>query len=152
MGKPWQVKCQVPGCTAGWTNADGEDQEGPYYTDPDCSSVTERSQDQKDHVTINHEHEKTMMEARAKEITAEAAKLTAEAEKLRAEGAAGGGQAVKGERKAMMARPTVEENVTESDWSYFLAEWERYCDATGLKQDAQGAVCHLWQACSDGLR
>ena len=30
--------------------------------------------------------------------------------------------------------------------------WERYAKATGLTEDSEAAVRHLWQACSDGLR
>ena len=157
MGKPRQVPCQVKGCDTGWTNLDGEFQEGVYYTDPECGNVSERSQDLRDHVAMAHEHQTKEIEAKAKQVEAEALKLKAEADKLRAEAEVSGASAVvaapvKGERKANMVQPTVEENVTESDWSYFLAEWERYCGATGLDQDPPGAVRHLWQACSDGLR
>merc|ERR1712239_82496 len=41
---------------------------------------------------------------------------------------------------------------TESDWSFFVAEWTRYSTAVGLDGDEPGAVCHLWAACSDGVR
>ena len=51
-----------------------------------------------------------------------------------------------------MQRPTIEESVSESDWSFFLAEWERYAEATELTEDNEAAGCHLWLACSDGLR
>ena len=57
-----------------------------------------------------------------------------------------------GEKKATMTRPTVEESISESDWSFFVAEWDRYVAAMGLAKDEAEAVRHLWQACSDGLR
>ena len=80
--KPRQVKCQVPGCDSGWTNLEGVEQEGPYFSDPECGTVAERQADLKDHVAMYHDHEKGMIEARAKEISAQAAKLSAEADKL----------------------------------------------------------------------
>ena len=51
-----------------------------------------------------------------------------------------------------MSRPTIEESISESDWSFFMAEWQRYVEATELKEDDEAAVRHLWQACSDSLR
>ena len=58
----------------------------------------------------------------------------------------------KGEKKATMQRPMIEESVSESDWSFFLPEWDRYVEVTDLSDDEEAAVRHLWQACSDGLR
>ena len=58
----------------------------------------------------------------------------------------------KGERKAPMEHRAIDEGVTEGDWSFFLAEWDRCSEAVGLKNDGPGAVRHLWSACSEGLR
>ena len=145
MGKVRVVMCTVPGCTSG---EDG----GPYGTDPDCSSVTERTAELKEHVYMTHTLTIDQTNARAVEASAEAAKMLAEAEKLRAEKSGSSVSADKSERKALMSRPTIEEAVSESDWSFFVAEWERYVEATGLEGDTPGAIRHLWQACSDGLR
>ena len=55
----------------------------------------------------------------------------------------------KGERRAPMERPSIDEGITESDWSFFLAEWSRYKEATAITGPA--AVRHLWQCCSETL-
>ena len=34
-----------------------------------------------------------------------------------------------------MVRPTIDESISESDWLFFSAEWERYSIATGLEED-----------------
>merc|ERR1712239_111632 len=118
-----------------------------------------------------HDHEKETMTNKTNETRAEAARVEAEAKKLAAEAdryraeserlAAGNGSAaapvgqrseVKSEGRAPMKCPVVEENCTESDWSFFVAEWNRYSTAVGLDGDEPGAVRQLWAACSDGLR
>ena len=114
MGKPRQAKCQVADCDTGWTNLDGDFVEGPYMTDPDCSNVTERQQDLRDHVDMVHNHPNKQIEARAKQVEAEAAKLKAEAEKLRAEAE------VSGSNDANGGGPKVKERLI---WS--VLQWKR---------------------------
>ena len=110
---------------------------GPYLTDPNCSSVSERAADLAQHVECAHnfarkerEVEATIKSAEAKKVEADAKKISAEADKLRAEAeAARSGTTTpvssrsedqkKGERKAPMPCTTVEDNITESDWSVF---------------------------------
>ena len=154
MGKVKQVRCQVPGCTSG---EDG----GAFQTDEDCVSVAERTAELKEHSYQVHTHqvnqsqaEAAKVAAEAAKVTAEAARITAEAEKVRAEKAVSGGRqdGNQSEKKAVMSRPTIDEGVSESDWSFFEAEWTRYVEATGLTVDEPGSIRHLWQACSDGLR
>merc|ERR1712239_41761 len=91
-----------------------------------------------------HDHEKETMTNKTNETKAEAARVEAEAKKLAAEAdryraeserlAAGNGSAaansgagqrseVHKERRAPMKCPVVEENCTEIDWSFFVAEW-----------------------------
>ena len=144
------VKCGVKGCMAGEPDADGTPR--PFWSDPDCSSVAERVEELKQHVYQAHTIEVERETAAAARITAEAAKTSAEADKLRAERQRQPTESSRGEKKATMARPTIEESVSESDWSFFVAEWSRYVEATDLAEDEAGAVRHLWQACSDGLR
>ena len=126
----------------------------PFWTDPECSTVAERVSELKEHVYQAHTLVVDQENAAASRITAEAAKITAEAERLRVErsSARTGESTTRGEKKATMVRLTIEESVSESDWSFFEAEWSRYVDATDLSEDEAGAVRHLWQACSDGLR
>ena len=152
---------------------DGEERSGPFMIDPECETVTQRMEDLQAHIKMVHDHEKELITNKTNETRAEAAKVEAEAKKLseevdrfRAESerlAAGNGNAaatvstglrseVQKERRAPMKCPVVEENCTESDWSFFVAEWTRYSTAVGLDGDEPVAVCHLWAACSDGLR
>ena len=150
---------------------DREERSGPFMTDPECETVTQRMEDLQAHIKMVHDHEKETMTNKTNETRAEAARVEAEAKKLAAEAdryraeserlAAGNGSAaapvgqrseVKSERRAPMKCPVVEENCTESDWSFFVAEWNRYSSAVGLDGDEPGAVRHLWAACSDGLR
>ena len=39
----------------------------------------------------------------------------------------------RGERRAPLTRPSITEDCTESDWSFFLASWGRYVDACKLE-------------------
>ena len=51
-----------------------------------------------------------------------------------------GSSSVPKERRAPRKCPTAEENCTESDWSFFVAEWGRYVAAVGLKDEEHGTV------------
>ena len=128
-----QVACQVAGCSSGGYNPLGVLVAGPYLTDPDCGNVSERSEDLKQHIAMVHDRARVEAEAEAKRLEAEAKKISAETKKFEAETArmaAENGESYtnqdsvhhKGERKAPMERPSVDEGVTEGDWSYFLAE------------------------------
>ena len=75
MGKVKQVKCQVAGCTSGEGG-------GPFLTDEECTSVTERTTEMNAHVYQVHTIAVDEVKAQAARTTAEAAKTTAEAEKL----------------------------------------------------------------------
>ena len=47
-------------------------------------------------------------------------------------GGAGGGGLPKPDR---LPRPTIGEGSTESDWVYFMDQWERYKRPTGIKKE-----------------
>lgn len=86
------------------------------------------------------------------QIEADAAKLEAEASKIRAKAerscdtATGGGNSeYSGEKCAPISRPVIEEISTESDWLFFLTEWGRYMETTGIM--GESAIWHLWKAC-----
>ena len=133
-------------------------QAGPYLTDPDCGTVTERSKDLKVHIAMVDNRDRMEVEAAAKKLEVEAKKLAAQAKVYEAETARletiGGSQAGKGGpsalgglgstalkvQRAPMRCLTVEENCTESDWSFFTAEWGHYVAAVGLEDDDAGAV------------
>ena len=116
MGKVKQVKCNVAGCTSG-------EEGGPFLTDEDCTTVSERTAELKKHVYQAHtikvddkNAEAEKMKAEASKIAAEAAKVSAEADRVRADRAGTRGSTEHGEKKAIMSRPTVEESISESDW------------------------------------
>ena len=54
------------------------------------------------------------------------------------------------DKRAAIPRPEVDEGVTESDWSFFSAQWERYKSSTSLAGEAEAQ--HLWAACSQALQ
>ena len=102
-----QVKCQVRGCTSG---EDG----GPFVTDEDCATVTERTNELKEHSYQAHTHgveqeqaEAARVAAEAAKVSAEAAKISAEADRARAERTGTRHSDVQVEKKAAMARPTI---------------------------------------------
>ena len=134
----------------------------------DTGTVQERLEDLQQHVKLVHNHAKELKNQKTNDTKAEAARVEAEAKKLQvevekyrtesgrllAELGSTAGSATKveqKERRAPMKCPTVEENFTKSDWSFFTAEWGRYVAAVGLDGDIAWAVRHLWAPCSDGL-
>ena len=154
MTKPKSKKCQVPGCTGG-------DDGGTYWTDPDNNTTAERDKDLVDHVYQAHtlgkellEVEAKKLEAAAKDVEARASQYRAETERLKQSGELGVGgdqtQVSRGERKAQLDRPTIDEGATEADWSFFKSEWDRYAAATSLSGGA--ALTQLWSTCSQELR
>ena len=56
----------------------------------------------------------------------------------------------RGERRTLLAWPTIKDDCTESDWSFFMASWERY-ECT-CKLDKVEVISHLWSACSDSMQ
>ena len=59
---------------------------------------------------------------------------------------AGAGSGVKSEK---LPRPTLEEEISESDWNFFNSKWRRYKRVTKL--EGQDVVDQLWACMSDGL-
>ena len=78
MMKPKSKKCQVPGCTGG-------DDDGVYWTDPDCNTKEERDKDLVDHVYQAHTLGKELLEVEAKKTEANAKEVEARASQYRAE-------------------------------------------------------------------
>ena len=78
MGKVRVVTCGVEGCSSG-------PEGGPFETDPECSSVSERTTELKEHVYQVHTIQVERDTAEAAKVSAEASKIQAEAEKIKAE-------------------------------------------------------------------
>ena len=116
--------------------------------------MAERDQDMKDHVYQAHTLAKELAQTEVEKSKAETLRYEAETTRLKETGSGGDQGALetwgRGERKAPMERPKIDEGVTETDWSFFCAEWSRYEKATCIS--GESTVRHMWQACSEGLR
>ena len=149
--------CPRDGCAHGEVD-DETGVRGPYTTDPACKTLQEVKEDMADHIEQAHdavskqEVEKLKAEAelalaKSKEKEAEAKKVTAEKGGVSEAGSDGHSR---GERRAPLKRPEIEEDCTESDWSFFVASWDRYVKA--CKLNSSDEISHLWSACSEALQ
>ena len=148
--------CIYPGCNTGVP--DGQGNPTPYMTEEGIPTRAEVSQDLRDHVKMAHELPLKHKEAAAEQTKADADKLRAEAQVLHAGTlgtVASTGDQSRGSRpimdkRAAFPRPEDDEGITESDWSFFTAQWERYKLSTSLSGEAEAQ--HLWVACSQALQ
>ena len=150
--------CPFPGCAHGAPDDDGNPQ--PFMTPEGIATRQEVNEELKDHVHMAHELILEHKKLEVGKINAEATKIQAEAAKLAAEqGPAVAGVAtprlegqgrVPVEKRAVIPRPQVEEGITESDWSFFDAQWTRYKASTGLSDVSE--TQHLWAACAESLQ
>ena len=146
----------VPGCE--WGELNELEERGPYMTPDDLATRAAVDEDMKNHVYAAHtlpmEMEKiavSKMEMEAKKIEAEAAKILAEKAPQSDQGEhVSGPSQQRGEKKASIPRPDIEEGITESDWSFFLASWNRYVTACKLEPGEE--ISHLWSACSESVQ
>ena len=61
--------------------------------------------------------------AEASKVQTEAAKVSAAADMVRAENTGTRGAGDQGKKKAIMTRLTLEESISETDWSFFVAKF-----------------------------
>ena len=54
------------------------------------------------------------------------------------------------DKRDAIPRPKIELNSTESDWSFFIAQWSRY--TMGMNMNPSQEIQHLWAACDDMLQ
>ena len=136
--------CDYPGCSKG--GKDGSGNPLPYQTEEGIPTREGVKEDLNNHVRMAHELPLKHKEAAAEELRAEADKLRAEAAKLAAEKSTGvEGTGVRGQgsartivdKRAAIPRPSIDEGVTESDWSFFAAQWTRYKTSTDLSGVAE---------------
>ena len=149
--------CPFPGCEQGEPDDNG--MPSPWLTTEGIPTRAEVDEELREHVRMAHElilqHKKIEVE----KIREEANKIRAEAEKNVSERPPGQvvpGQVVQSvaretkEKRAVIPRPTVDEGITEGDWSFFVAQWARYKASTGLSGEAEAQ--HMWAACSEVLQ
>ena len=131
--------CDFPGCIAGPTDEDGTRTQ--YITPEGLATRAEVTADLLQHVEMAHILPIKLLEAQRDATQAEANKATAEAAKIREERGPGeqlpqaNPVTVQRDSKPKVEsipRPTIDEGVTESDWSFFTNQWDRYVQGTGL--------------------
>ena len=146
--------CNYPGCDGG--DPDGHGNPTPYLTEEGIPTRADVVADLMNHVKMAHELPLKAKEQATEATRAEAEKIRAEAEKIRAEqpeGRHGASENVARpvlDKRAVIPRPEVDEGVTESDWSFFSAQWSRYKLSTKLEGASEAQ--HLWAACSTVLQ
>ena len=63
---------------------------------------------------------------------------------------AGGSQSQSSVKAEKLSRPTLEEEISEVDWNFFLGEWKRYKRSTGLT--GQSITDQLWACASANMK
>lgn len=130
---------------------------------PDLVRREEVSLDMKEHVFMTHDLPLHHEESQTNRIMAEAKKLCEEAAKIQAETASRAppqqapaqqpliqstaSHKPKGDR---IPQPVIDENISESDWGFFLSQWKMYVVGTGLTGEA--VKVHLCQSCTEPLQ
>ena len=145
--------CEFPGCTSGAPDDNGQPQ--PYTTRADNQTRAEVMEDLNCHINMKHElptqvqtNSTAMIEAETKRVQAETAKLLAQN---------GGNRDTERttsntfqQKRDSIPRPSVQENLSDSDWNFFLAQWKRYTMDSHMT-DAQ-EIQQLWAACTPTLQ
>ena len=97
------------------------------------------------------------LEAEEKKIMAQATLVKAESDKIRAERPVDqqapsntAERATPGPKTEKIPRPTIDEGVSEGDWGFFVAQWERYVNGTGISGNT--VTQQLWAACATNLQ
>ena len=144
--------CDYPGCDAGPPDANNIHR--PYVTHPDNVRREEVTEDLKQLVEMAHLLPIRLEEAASCKIEAEANKILAEAQRLTTSldppaQIPSEARRYKDKRDSI-PRSKIEENITESDWGFFSAQWKRYTSSTSMEPDQE--VNHLWAACSEQLQ
>ena len=147
--------CNFPNCSYGDPDDDGN--LTPYVTPPDLQRRDEVTSDLKDHVFMAHELPLRHEEIATARITAETAQIQAQndARQPVQQQPPAPQQPLqpppqnkqKGDR---IPRPSLEENINESDWGFFKSQWNMYVKGTGVTGEAERI--HLWQSCSEPLQ
>lgn len=156
--------CQVPGCSLGPPGPNEEPT--PYITHEDKTTKAEVKEDLDSHVEMAHrlplqdrqnstkdkEADTAQIHARTKEKEAETRRLMVEqgtdVQDLPSQKAQ---QPQKfQEKRDYIPHPTIEENSTETNFSFFMAQWTRYVANTHMTENQQ--VHQLWAACTNSLQ
>ena len=137
MAPAQRKRCDFSRCSAGDPDEDGNSR--PYVPTEGLALRTEVTADLLQHVKIAHELPLQILQALRDAHTAEAGLRKAEAEKIREERSpqdpalpAAATTPRTNPKAESIPCPTVDEGATESDWSFFEHQWDRYIKGTGL--------------------
>ena len=143
--------CTVPGCKSG-PLVEGEDEPGPYNTHVEFATRAEVTEDLRDHVKMVHE-----LPIRAQQV--QVGQYQAENERLCLTPQVSVDDEIEPEhtqtslrrsKLESIPRPKIQSSATRSDWGFFLAQWNRYVDGSGMSKPQQ--INQLWAACSEELQ
>ena len=127
-------RCDFPGCDRGQPDEDGKPD---CYTTPEGLATRELVQlDLREHVEMAHLLPIKALEAEEKKLVAQANLLNEEANRIRADrpqnqdppdtaNAATRPNTSSGAKMEKIPHPTIEEGVSEGDWGFFVAQWQR---------------------------
>ena len=164
MPNPSRRSCQVPGCDLGPPDDNGI--RGPYVTHEENATKAEVKEDLESHVEMAHKIPLQQTQTNTKQVEASTQQIQAKTKETEAETrrlliergtdvqdapvTESTAQRRFQEKRDSIPRPTIEENSTESDFSFFQAQWGRYVANTYMSENQQ--MHKLWAACSQSLQ
>ena len=146
-----RITCEVPGCQLGPIPDDPDAQRGPYVTHVECKTRAEVVEDLKIHIEMAHTLPMKNAEIATKQQEADTNKLLATNTSRDSDSVSTNNDHQRfNEKRDPIPRPKINTNASESDWSFFCAQWERYTAGSNMSQQQQ--LHQLWAACSEELQ
>ena len=122
--------CEFLGCSSGTPDGDGNPT--PYTTRADNQTRAEVMEDLQSHIKMRHRlpaqiasNSTAMLAEETKRIQAETAKLLAEKGETNTSRNHDSERRFQQKRDAIL-RPSIKENLSDSDWIFFTAQWKIY--------------------------
>ena len=144
--------CEFPGCNSGPPDGDGNTT--PYVTRSDNNTRAEVMEDLQAHIEMKHRLPIQVQQNSTAMIAEETKRLQAETAKLLAQNGQTNQDKPQEQRfqqkRDAIPRPNIQENSSDSDWSFFLAQWKRYTMGSNTT-DAE-EIQQLWAACTPHLQ
>ena len=122
-----RITCSVPGCVSG-PIPEGSDTPGPYITHVECTTRADVKEDLREHVNMVHELPLKHQQVEAQKYQAETDRLRLTPKPLEDEIEHEDVQNTANKQRSKLEtipRPKIQPNATQSDWSFFVAQWER---------------------------
>ena len=144
--------CSFPGCKSG-PIPEGESKSGPYVTHQECMTRAEVTEDLNSHVKMVHELPLQHKQVSVQQFQAETERL-----KLTPQNSVDDDISLDDDAPARpsrskletIPRPKISSNSTQSDWSFFVAQWARYVSGANLNSEQK--LNQLWACCSLDLQ